>query len=333
MHHEDNMQQDGSPFMGWLGREAPGIAPRTAALSNNPKDAIGRAKTPMHLIPPTFLVEVANVMGFGAFTKGYGPYNWRDASVAATVYLSAAQRHLAAFLDGENLDPESGQPHTAHAAACMAILGDAFATGNVVDDRPKPGRAAAMMAGTPLGLPTVIEAMAKQATLSPMEQELFCTKVREQNGIPLPGTPQAKADREFLWYVATPYTACPDGLERGHTRAYLALRALLERGVRAFCPIAHTHAAGHPLSQDHEFWMAVDRPFMDRCDGLLVLRQPGWKESRGVTEEIQTFAKAGKPIHFSDDPNISAGAADWDEVVRVMRDAEQSPERYGWRAA
>jgi hypothetical protein len=55
-------------------------------------------------------------------------------------------RHILSDLDGEEIDPESGQPHAAHAASCMLILMDAKATGNLVDDRPKPGATARLIA-------------------------------------------------------------------------------------------------------------------------------------------------------------------------------------------
>lgn len=316
------MPLDENPAYMWLGRETPRPSNR-GELSSNPKDAIGRNKTPMHLIPSTALVQVAKVMGLGA--AKYGPYNWRDASVAATVYISAAQRHIAAFLDGENLDPESGQPHAAHAAACMMILADAFATGNVVDDRPKPGAAAAMLATTPLGMPPAVEAMVHRAAqgqpvegpLSDQEARLFCQQVKD-----------AATPRPFLWYIATPYSAAPDGKEVAHRLAYMALRELWRRGVRAFCPIAHSHSAGLDLPQDHEFWMTVDRPFMDRCDGLLVFRHAGWKESRGVTEEIQTFSRAGKPVEFVYDPNRwgdrNEKEAGWDALAANLKHLQWS---------
>lgn len=348
------MPQDESPYMGWLGQNAPGIARRPGELSNNPKDAIGRAKTPMHLIPPTALVEVAKVMGLGA--AKYGAYNWRDASVAATVYISAAQRHLAAFLDGENADPESGASHLAHMMACGAILVDAFATGNVVDDRPKPGPTPAMLRGERPAAAldramTWAQAEAKihraaqgqpvEGALSPMEQELFCMKVKEQatgqrfdslppsltssDGKHYRTATEAAAPQPFLWYVATPYAACPTGKVDGYHRAAEALAELQRRGVHAFSPIAHNHTAGLSLPQTHEFWMAVDRVFMDRCDGLLVMRQPGWKESKGVTEEVQIFSKAGKPVQFASDPNLWAlgeqvRAEAWDDIARNLAD-------------
>lgn len=109
----------------------------------NPKDLLGVKKPPLELVPPTALVALAGVMKLGA--KKYGPYNWRTRKVKAMVYVGAAQRHLLSFLDGEDVDPESGESHAAHAMACLAIILDAKATGNLVDDRPLPGRAAEMI--------------------------------------------------------------------------------------------------------------------------------------------------------------------------------------------
>ena len=73
-------------------------------------------------------------MGLGA--RKYGPFNWRTSPVRATVYIAAAKRRLAQWLDGQNDDPESGVSHLAHARACLGILLDAQSLGKVVDDRP-----------------------------------------------------------------------------------------------------------------------------------------------------------------------------------------------------
>lgn len=113
-------------------------------LGVNPKDALGLKKPPLRLVPSAGIIYVSRVMGLGA--KKYGPYNWRDKAIRYSVYVEAAQRHLLQALDGEDIDPESGQPHAAHAAACMMILLDAMATGNLVDDRPLPGAASRLLA-------------------------------------------------------------------------------------------------------------------------------------------------------------------------------------------
>ncbi len=106
-------------------------------FGTNPKDIIGVTKLPLRLIPAASLAFLSRVMELGA--NKYGPMNWRSNKVKATVYYEAALRHIFSALDGEELDPESGQPHAAHAMACMAILLDAKATGNLVDDRYTPG--------------------------------------------------------------------------------------------------------------------------------------------------------------------------------------------------
>jgi hypothetical protein len=111
--------------------------------AENPKDRVGAGKPPLHLIPPAAEILEAVVMGLGA--RKYGEYNWRTSKVRATVYIAAAKRHLAQWLDGQDDDPESGVSHLAHARACLGVLLDAIATGNVIDDRPTVGPAAELI--------------------------------------------------------------------------------------------------------------------------------------------------------------------------------------------
>lgn len=99
----------------------------------NPKDAIGSDKLPLHLWPTT-----ATILGSLGLLDGmlkYGRTNWRDAGVRASIYYDAARRHLDAWFEGEDEDPDSGLPHLAHALACLAILVDARAANRLTDDR------------------------------------------------------------------------------------------------------------------------------------------------------------------------------------------------------
>lgn len=106
----------------------------------DPKGAAGALKTPLHLIPPVASAAVARVHAHGA--AKYGAYNWRSNQICTTTYIAAMKRHLDAYLDGEDLDPESGEPHIAHIAASCNILLDAGNHGTLVDDRPprKPAK-------------------------------------------------------------------------------------------------------------------------------------------------------------------------------------------------
>lgn len=52
-----------------------------------------------------------------------------------TRLVAAAMRHLMAYLDGEDLDPESGVSHLGHAQAAIGMLLDNQATGTSTDGR------------------------------------------------------------------------------------------------------------------------------------------------------------------------------------------------------
>lgn len=108
-----------------------------AAIGTNPKDRVGITKAPVSLVPPVAILQQARALAVGA--NKYGRANWRDHPVQRVVYLEAAMRHILADLDGETIDPETGVPHIAHAAAGLDVLMDAEANGMVVDNRPKKG--------------------------------------------------------------------------------------------------------------------------------------------------------------------------------------------------
>lgn len=106
---------------------------------DNPKTIHGIKKPPLHLCSPVAMIQWAGAMGLGAHK--YGPYNWREKTVSSSVYVAAAMRHLQAYWDGEDLDPESNAAHLGHAMACCSIIMDAASIGKLNDDRPLPGKA------------------------------------------------------------------------------------------------------------------------------------------------------------------------------------------------
>ena len=95
-------------------------------------------KTPYALIPIEAHEQIAKVFGFGA--AKYGMNNWRK-DLSETDWsrtYSSIQRHLNAFWQGEDADPESGFSHLAHAATQIMILMTAVNEGDKsCDDRWK----------------------------------------------------------------------------------------------------------------------------------------------------------------------------------------------------
>lgn len=104
----------------------------------NPKTAYGEAKDKLSDTPTIGIQKMGRVMTGGA--EKYGRFNWRDHTVSATVYYDAAQRHIMAWFDGEDLDPESGEPHLAHVMACCNIILDAQFRGMLNDNRSLSGK-------------------------------------------------------------------------------------------------------------------------------------------------------------------------------------------------
>jgi uncharacterized protein DUF1937 len=129
-------------------------------------------------------------------------------------------------------------------------------------------------------------------------EKAFNTLLRDQASVSF----REKMDFSVLWYLASPYTACPLGKERAAQEAAWLAAALMQRcGINVYSPIVHGHELGKRLREldperEHSFWMNANKPYMHLCDGLLVAQFPGWKESKGVREEMACFTLQRKPV-------------------------------------
>lgn len=114
-----------------------------------------------------------------------------------------------------------------------------------------------------------------------------------------------------FWYVATPYSKYPAGLEQAFIDASTVTARLVEAGVPAYSPIAHTHPIavhGKMDKLDHSIWLPLDEHMMKAARGIIVAKMAGWGESYGVGVEIEYFEKVGKPVLYLDTPPDSAVA-------------------------
>lgn len=102
--------------------------------ATNPKDAIGISKAPMSTVSAAVLAEVGVAMLEGA--SKYGRHNYRAAGVRSSVYYDATMRHLMAWWEGEDTDPDSGMSHITKAITSLVVLRDAMIQGMCTDDRP-----------------------------------------------------------------------------------------------------------------------------------------------------------------------------------------------------
>ena len=106
-----------------------------------------------------------------------------------------------------------------------------------------------------------------------------------------------------FYYLATPYSKYPGGIEEAFKVACRAAADLIRAGVRVYSPIAHTHPVAIHGDIDpyaHDVWLPADEPFMRSACGLIVLRAESWEQSYGIKVEIEEFKKDGKPIFYMD---------------------------------
>lgn len=118
---------------------------------------------------------------------------------------------------------------------------------------------------------------------------------------------------EPLYYLATPYSKYPKGIERAFIDAATLTGRLLKAGLKVYSPITHTHpiaiyAEIDPL--DHDIWLPFDQAMMDKADALLVATMDGWEESKGIGHEIAWFNKHSKPIYALDPITLNMSLKD-----------------------
>lgn len=89
-------------------------------------------KPDFSLLPVEALTLVVEILDFGKIK--YGAHNWR-AGYAWSRIIAATLRHLFAWLRGEDLDPESGKSHLAHAICDLLFLLTFVITKVGTDDR------------------------------------------------------------------------------------------------------------------------------------------------------------------------------------------------------
>jgi hypothetical protein len=90
------------------------------------------SKSRVDLIPSKPLIGAGHVLAFGA--RKYKPHNWRLGLLWSDT-LASAMRHLLAFADGEDTDPETGLPHIDQALCQVLFQSEYYHTETGIDDR------------------------------------------------------------------------------------------------------------------------------------------------------------------------------------------------------
>lgn len=101
-----------------------------------------------------------------------------------------------------------------------------------------------------------------------------------------------------VWYLATPYSKWKGGHDDAAHQAALITTRLQNRGLVVYSPIVHSHAlcvadkksgVGSLDHLSHAYWLDIDRVHIDSSCGLIIAGMDGWKESTGITQEIEWY--------------------------------------------
>ena len=112
----------------------PWSTPTFARSLNNgwrPQERLEKIRT--DLLPIMPMMAVAEVLTMGA--AKYSDRNW-ELGIEWSRCYGAALRHLFAWWNGQDLDPETGKNHLAPALCCLNFLLEFSETHNELDDRP-----------------------------------------------------------------------------------------------------------------------------------------------------------------------------------------------------
>ena len=89
-------------------------------------------KVRVDLVPSEFTYATAATLTYGAIK--YEEWNWAKGLRKGRI-MAALMRHGMFYMMGEELDKESGLPHTWHMSACLAMLIASEARGTAIEDR------------------------------------------------------------------------------------------------------------------------------------------------------------------------------------------------------
>lgn len=106
------------------------------------------------------------------------------------------------------------------------------------------------------------------------------------------------------YYLATPYSKYPRGIEVAFLDACKIAAEFMDAGIPIFCPIAHTHpiaAFSVHDARDSAFWQTTNEGAIRGArSGLIVMKMEGWENSAGIAAEIIQFRQMSRPILYCD---------------------------------
>jgi hypothetical protein len=115
------------------------------------------------------------------------------------------------------------------------------------------------------------------------------------------------------------FLACPYGhtdkvvVENRFQVSNAVAAKIVSNGATVFSQVSmshpiNAHLAGLDKAAIGKLWGPVDAVFMEAMDELIVIDEPGWKESAGVAREIEFFKERGRRVSLWSEVKSEFGA-------------------------
>jgi hypothetical protein len=212
------------------------------------------------LLPWDGLLSCVRVLEMGA--RKYSDRNW-EGGLSWQETSECLLRHLTAWLQGEDLDGESGLDHTAHVLCNALFLATMVVRGSGRDDRPKP-----------------------------IDEE--CAP-RLPDVVNLPAR-FPRGDQRVV-YVAGPFRGPHHfAIAENIRNAERVALEIWKAGAVAICPhLNTTHFQG---AADDSVWLTGDLEILRRCDAIALVYD--WRESEGSIGELDLADELKLPAFEAD---------------------------------
>jgi len=125
-----------------------------------------------------------------------------------------------------------------------------------------------------------------------------------------------------FWYLATPYSKYPLGIDAAFQLAVAQRGLLVKAGVPVFSPIIHSHPVAVQCGIDpfdYNIWLPSEDPILRSASGIIMVRAEGWEYSFGMNHERIQFEDACKPVVWMD-PDIMPPEL----MIQLKPDIDQS---------
>ena len=118
-------------------------------------------------------------------------------------------------------------------------------------------------------------------------------------GVLLDAMRQEQKAHGGFWYVTSPYSHAEKWIQQKRfLQAAVATGWLIQNGVIAYSPIAHSHPINEAchMEMTAEDWYKFDLHFIDRACGIVVICMRGFEESTGIDIECRHAQGQDKPL-------------------------------------